>query len=266
MLFRHQMRPIPPGFENSEAIRKRLDEITKKPSFRLSSAELHQKIETELRWLLNFCEGELSPDADWGRLAARFDRCALRFVGQGRVWPSSVLAATEAGEAGLVIVPGWGGAPAQLPPLMTESEIRAVHVQLRGILNAFWPRSGDSASHAVRVPANIQRIHLSNDGKVIQRIYGADWPDWFWLAVASVLEKFGSHIERCQAPDCGRLFLRARRQIYCCAECSQRVRSRRWYEAHRDEARGQRREAYQKEVRRKSYAGVKVQRRTRRAK
>lgn len=256
--------PTPFDLETREVIQKRLDGLLTKK--RASSPELDELLEAEARWLLLFGESELASDTNWDRLAIRVHRCALRLFGNGQVWPSSVLAATETGEGGVVRVPGLGAIQAEFPPFPPEAEIRAIHVQLREILHALWPRSGETAKQRIPLPAGIQCVHLSNDGKEIRRIYGANWPDWFWVGIAALLEEFGSHIERCQAPDCGRLFLRIRRQSYCSAECSQRVRSRRWYEAHRDEARERRREAYEKEVRIRSYARAKVQRRKGRAK
>lgn len=245
------MRPIPPGFENSETIRKALDEITKKPAFRASSAELDRLLEAEIRWLLIFAEVDLASDTHWERLAVRVHRCALRLVGFGQVWPSSVLTPSAPDEGGLLLLPGWGAVPAEFPPLPSEAEIRALQLQVRETLHAFWPMTGKPAKHRITIPAGIQHVYLSNDGREIQRTYGADWPDWFWVGIAALLEKFGSHVERCQAPDCGGLFLRIRRQAYCCAECSQRVRSRRWYEEHREKARERRRDAYERQIRQK---------------
>ena len=45
-----------------------------------------------------------------------------------------------------------------------------------------------------------------------RRVYGAEWRHLRWLAIASLLEEFGSQMVRCKAPECGHVFLRIRRQ------------------------------------------------------
>jgi hypothetical protein len=241
-------------FGTRESIRKAFERLTKKQSSRSSGEEFRQLQEIEVRWLLAFSALKLPPDADWEVLGKRILLFAFRLIGCGGVWPVS-----EAGEIGFRIVTGWGAVPREFPPVPAEGEIRAFHAQLREILNALWSGSGEHPGGLVRIPAAVQHVylHLTLDSRGIKRIYGSGWPAWLWLAVAAVLEEFGSHIKRCQAPHCGRLFLRIRRQAYCSVECSQRVRSRRWYEAHQNEARDRRRDAYERHIRQK-YPGANI--------
>ncbi len=217
--------------------------------------------EAALVWLLHFCRLDLDERSDWDNLGKRLQSFAIRLLGVGGVWPASVLLAVEAGQPGLAIRPGWGGVPKELPPIPTQAETRAIHARLRQVFDVLRPLTNDGKIARVRLPAQIQRVDLTDvDGRTIKRVYGAEWPDWLWLAIAAALEEFGSRIERCQASDCGRLFLRTRRQAYCSTECSQRVRSKRWYEAHKDKARAQRRDAHNRKLHKK-YPKVRISRR-----
>lgn len=250
--------------------------MSKHPQVDSSVHAFRRERADQLRWLLRFSQRNLTqiPESEWDDLPKGLELFAVRLMGVGGVWPLSVL--TD----GFRLVRGFGGVPARLPRPLTREEILSLHRELRRLLGELRPMepfapvndwtAAAVAFPRVTIPARIQRIdltwNLGREAHEITSVYGAEWPDWLWLAIAAVLKEFGPWIVRCEAQDCRRLFLRTRRQAYCSPECSQRVRSKRWYEAHQDKAREQRREAYQDEVRRKSYAKAKVQRRKRRAK
>jgi hypothetical protein len=243
--------------QQAKALRKKLERIMRSASFAKSSKELHDLYTEEVRWLLRFYRVDLTGETEWTTLGTKILGFAVRLMGAGSVWPASVLD----GRAELGLAPGYGGVPTQLPAIPTEQETREIHARVREVLDALRPIGGATQPVNVSLPAQIQLVQLSSiDGQTIKRRYGSEWPDWFWLALAAALEEFGERISRCEASDCARLFLRVRRQAYCSAECSQRVRSRRWYQAHATEARAQRRNTYDVQVRRKLYPKAKVHR------
>ena len=59
---------------------------------------------------------------------------------------------------------------------------------------------------------------------VIDLCYRVRWPDTFWLAVAGCLTVGAAWLRACL--ECHSLFVRTRRQEYCGAACSQKVRTR----------------------------------------
>ena len=198
------------------------------------------------------------------KLPTQLEGFATRFMGLGGVWPSGIVT----GQADLAILPGWGGIPKPRPRRLTRAQVCDIHTRLRQACDALFPvDEGHADAATVFIPVNIQHVGLrrsrvgmaqqkarakrSEAGK-ISRVYGAAWPDWLWLAIAAALEEFGPRIMRCTAPDCSRLFLRNRRQAYCSTACSQRVRSKLWYDTHRAEAQKRRRESYEHDVQKKS--------------
>jgi hypothetical protein len=76
----------------------------------------------------------------------------------------------------------------------------------------------------------------------------ASWPDTVWVSIMSLLEEFGSRMGRCDGCPERRLFVKSKRQAYCSTQCSQRVRSERWYRKHRKVALDRRHERYKRQV------------------
>jgi hypothetical protein len=244
-----------------------------------------RELERWVRWLVLFQSLNLTRlgDADWKKLKLQTDLegLATRFIGFGRIWPSDVLT----GDSHIRVIEGWGAAPSRRPPPLTRTEVAAFHDKLREICDSLFPRDEAAAEvewlaqpdRRVVIPATIRQVRLSAspvfsaDGparrhsqKKVVRLYGADWPDWLWLSIAAAFEEFGPRIVRCAAPDCDRLFLRNRRQAFCSGRCSQRVRSKEWYERHRERAQEQRRQAYRRKRQETSYRNIRVSTRPRR--
>lgn len=194
--------------------------------------EPYKLLEAEIRWVLNFGEGELQPDTDWDRLNFRLRRCARSFL-------------------------EFGSVSCSVPRFISKADVFEIHGRLRRILDGFWPKDGKAATSTAYFPTGIEFLVLDKDGKEIWPTYIGKWPNCFSVGIAAVFMRFGPQIARCQAPDCRRLFLRIRRQTYCSPECSQRVRSAAWYKTHRDEARERRRRAYERQMRRKQ-SGAKL--------
>ena len=228
-----------------------------------------------VRWLLDFLRRDLGtlPAADWARLQRTLDHLAFTLAGGGKVFPVTWLQQLESkgrGKQRSVTRGTWlhvsRGAHltyqderrneskfrARLPT-QTHHHMRQVQARLRHVLAVLRPSDPPFEPSRVRImyssiPGAITGLYLmndvSNEGLGIQRVYGADWRHVRWLAIASLLEEFGARIVRCKAPECTQLFLRNRRQEYCSKKCSQKVRSLKWYTAHRDTARARRRQAY----------------------
>jgi CGNR zinc finger protein len=91
------------------------------------------------------------------------------------------------------------------------------------------------------------QVHRGN-GRTFPYTAGP-WPVAFWFAIAAVIESGSPYLRRCTGVECGKLFVRTKRQAYCSKACGQRTRSRRFYEAHREEVSEQRHEQYKARVR-----------------
>ena len=89
--------------------------------------------------------------------------------------------------------------------------------------------------------ANWEKEAMSFTNGAISRVYTAEWPHIFWVAVAEILVEGGHRLWRCV--NCERPFIKRKKQAYCSPKCSQKVRSERWYRGHMDEARKKQREA-----------------------
>ena len=221
-----------------------------------------------LDWLLFFYALPVATlrTSEWVtlKLPTQLEGFATRFMGLGGVWPSGIVT----GQADLAILPGWGGILKPRPRRLTRAQVCEIHARLCQACDALFPVNEEHAAAAtVFIPANIQHVGLrrsrvgtarqkakatGHEAGTVVRVYGAAWPDWLWLAIAAALEEFGPRIIRCTVPDCRRLFLRNRRQAYCSTACSQRVRSKHWYDTHRAEAQKRRRQSYERDVQKKS--------------
>lgn len=79
----------------------------------------------------------------------------------------------------------------------------------------------------------------------------AGWPDIFWLAVADLLRIHGDGIRQCPKQDCGKVFIRTKRQDYCSTQCSQIERSKKHYAANREKRKKDRRARYERQMKTK---------------
>ena len=147
---------------------------------------------------------------------------------------------------------------------VTPAALRALQRTLATKLDGLVPTSGNPAVSLLEQELGAHRVVLMVCGRQVERTVFAEWPNVFWIAVLAILEDGGHRLARCLRPECCRVFVRIRRQQYCSPRCSQIMRSRRWYAAHRPEARSRRREAYQAQVK-TVYPRAKVAARTRRA-
>lgn len=196
-----------------------------------------RRLDDRIRWLLEFARRDLSH-------LAKKELLALDATLKG-IWPD--YQATG---------PGVQGRFSAVP--MSANEIRGIQQHLKMGLDSLLAGGG-------------WQLPGTPDGIVLERWAGkdgvyrthqtlrADFPLTFWIAVADWLVAAGPRLRAC--PECRTPFLSIRRQAYCSTQCSQRVRSRRWYVAHAAEAREKRVQAYQQEIRAKLGSTVKVRRR-----
>ena len=150
------------------------------------------------------------------------------------------------------------------PRNVTPAALRALQRTLATKLDALVPTSGNPEQSLLVQEVGAHRVVLLVRGRQVERTALSEWPNTFWIAVLAILETGGHRLARCLRPECCRVFVRMRRQQYCSPRCSQIMRSRRWYAAHRPEAQRRRREAYQAQVK-TVYPRAKVATRTRRA-
>jgi hypothetical protein len=133
----------------------------------------------------------------------------------------------------------------------SERDTRRLHRQLATILDKLLPPTPASAAlerGMAFIPAPLGRVYLSREESRIRRSYGAADANLIWFGIAELLEEFGGLLALCAAPGCGRIFVRERRQQYCSASCSQKVRSATWYRKHWKKAMKARRSRYEREV------------------
>lgn len=89
----------------------------------------------------------------------------------------------------------------------------------------------------------------------------AGWPDMFWLAVADLLRIHGDSIRQCPKRDCGKVFIRMKRQDYCSPQCSQSARSKKHYAANREKRKKDRRAMYERQMKTKYGQGIRIKHR-----
>ncbi len=93
----------------------------------------------------------------------------------------------------------------------------------------------------------------------IEKAYKTTWQAACLTTIADLLATQGERIRQCI--NCGKLFLAVKRQEYCTLRCSQTTRTRRYREAHREDAYGRRHRAYQQSIERKLGARVRAEKR-----
>jgi hypothetical protein len=208
-------------------------------------AARHADHERRLQWLLDFADSALPVSAaDWRNLQGQLQQ--LDYV------------------SGLDVLPAWmlrGSRTKAGLRRLSRVEIHQIHDALRGLLDKLKPAGEPpSAEPYELLPARVMP-HLSSDGRRIWAIDVSEWPDTFWLSVRSLLARFGERLTRCEDPQCGRLFLRTRRQSYCSRACSQRVRQHAWYQRRRKEVLARRKVAYEARVKAQLWPNVLVAKR-----
>jgi hypothetical protein len=135
-------------------------------------------------------------------------------------------------------------------PKVSRGRIREVHAELRTGLATLFPVDPTLRweRHFWYPPIKSQRPGVVSEHRRVCQVSEASWPDTIWVTVLSLLDEFGDTIQRCPVCSSRRLFVKTKRQAYCSRQCSQCVRSARWYQRHRASALEQRRQAYVRQV------------------
>ena len=143
-----------------------------------------------------------------------------------------------------------GHGPAEVGPRL-KARIRAEQRWLRQGLVSL------AETGTWQLPHTAQRPRVLRVGRAGLVPYGEAPLVPFWAAfrraVFDVLEKVGGRFRSC--PECGRPFIRRKRQGYCSLGCSQSVRTRKYRQADPERFRAQRRAAYLEAVRKKTGHG-----------
>ena len=161
--------------------------------------------------------------------------------------------------------------------LRTKKELKAVQQELRRALMVLFPEEMPPIDdqrrewHPPQASAQFYLYRMLPHGRPRdrtrkgiakweratspKRFYKADWPALLWNALCDLIEECGPRLRRC--PQCKKLFLRTKRQAYCSNPCSQRVRSEKFYFAHREDIKEKRRRAYASKVEARSRGKVR---------
>lgn len=92
-----------------------------------------------------------------------------------------------------------------------------------------FPTEGQITRHFTIVP-RARRIRWAG---TIESYFSSDhFPTALLLAAADVIQEEGLRVRQCARAECGRLFVKRKRGIYCSNECSQKVRDERFRKNH----------------------------------
>jgi len=147
-------------------------------------------------------------------------------------------------------------APERFKPLRSQEIARLTREIRRGVLALKANRPWEA-----RVSATIRLQPVRKGGAQVSVQYTDDLRGAF---LSSAIQRVGAqyeHISECQAAGCSRLFVKRKAGRYCSGKCSQRTRSRRFYEQHREELSDRRHNAYVERIKKEKGAAKKVQRR-----
>lgn len=150
-------------------------------------------------------------------------------------------------------------APEGFRPLRS-SQIKRLVAEIRE--GMYGLRSGKPWE--VRVPVSIRLQPLRKGNSQVTFNYIGDLSAAF---LSSAIQRLGAHFDRiakCEASGCERLFVKRKATRYCSRKCSQRMRSSRYYELHREQLRKRRHDAYVERIRQEKGAARVVQTRKRR--
>ena len=141
---------------------------------------------------------------------------------------------------------------------LTKQQTRAFHAQLRDCLDSLFRNdTTDYLGKRWFSSASVKTQGVVREYGRVHRLYLVDERHSLWTGVLGLLERFGADIRQCEA--CPMLFLRARRQRYCSARCSQRSRFKAWYAGENREAVLEKRRAkYAKQQKARHGPNVKI--------
>jgi hypothetical protein len=198
-----------------------------------------------LRWLLEFVERDLrsTEAADAAALGALVFAFAARMA---KPRPGVPLAMGQ--------LSGEAADPRSVRK--ARSTIGRAQREVREALQSF------AVDDRCTLPFKIVGWERLSDGRVVP-VVGGDWWSRFYGAVFMLAVELGSALGSCANPSCRKLFLRSKRQVYCGARCSQRLRTQRFREAHPERVSDLRHASHARKQRKRLGPRVKVERRSR---
>lgn len=111
-------------------------------------------------------------------------------------------------------------------PDVSPKLLEGVQAELRRGLALLFPVKGNPRQWDM--PATQAQLSLRHQYGRLKTFFIGEWPNTIWVTIAGLLEDFSDRIRRCPDPDCGVLFLRVRKQEFCCLKHARRVYMRRY--------------------------------------
>ena len=113
------------------------------------------------------------------------------------------------------------------PPAMTDAELVALQGEvqqiLAGLVGDWEPTEHGGPLGLTRVTVSKQLIPHDQSDRSFVWVTGAPRDVYLEYLFHLAIHVGVDRIRRCPAPDCGRLFIRERRQKYCTRECTNRA-------------------------------------------
>jgi hypothetical protein len=151
----------------------------------------------------------------------------------------------------------WFSQDANLTGLADPSWILAAFDALKSAIASFIER-GSATLEVEKVTFVLfnRRAAGRKGGREVEVFHRSTDPATrFILGAYRLLELEGKRVARCDASQCGRLYIRQKRAIFCSKRCSQREQARRWRERHPGLQQQRQREYYERKLR-KRISGV----------
>jgi hypothetical protein len=152
--------------------------------------------------------------------------------------PGDLRTALESGDSDFRLELAWFGHASDPWSTGPAEEILEALAQLRVTLSNFrpdwsariaFPTEGQITRHFDIVP-KARRVRWAG---TIESYFSSDhFPTALLLAAADVIQEEGLRVRQCARAECGRLFVKRKRGIYCSNECSQKVRDERFRKSH----------------------------------
>ena len=135
-----------------------------------------------------------------------------------------------------------------------KKEMVTIQRELRNGINRLLGQADFRSWHIPKLSPSVTLVRLKT-GRVIRSYGSKAIRDRFFMAITDILQSKGEYIRKC--PVCGRLFEVIKRKAYCSSRCSQKLRTRRYRETHKERLRKKRREKYVGKMKSK-WRGVNV--------
>jgi hypothetical protein len=177
-------------------------------------------------------------------------RWVLEFVQRDRI---EVVQEVSQGHSALVWEAIWFSHDADLTGLTDRNWILAAFDSLKSAIATFIERGAASLEvEKVTFVLFNRRAAGRKGGPEVEVFYRSTDPATrLVLAAYRLLELEGKRLARCDAAQCGHLYIRQKRALFCSKQCSQRQQARRWRDRHPGLQQQRQREYYERKLRKK---------------